>query len=454
MNKPNVLLLTIDALRPDMLGCYGHDHLITPNVDRLAGSGICFAQAITGGSWTQAAFPVLLTSTYASMYGGCLGSLSPQRPSPVEVLAEHGYATAGFSTSPLLSKAYGYDRGFDYFVDLNPAESDPLLRRIKGGQRLLRSPLIHHLAGMVGKRLRPARLYAPAAEVVDAVCHWLEEVKSPFFVWAHFMDTHWPYHLEDTLVHPRDIAQMWRDLAHLYAANWKDSSISAVQQAHYIHLYEQALQYVDAQIGRLLAYLEKTEGASNTIVVITSDHGEEFLEHGRWGHWENNLYDEILRVPLIMRLPGQKQGTTIRRQVRTLDLMPTILDLCGVPPAEGMEGTSLRPLWESDGLLDDSLVSISEMPREHWHRVALRTERFKLIWDSHTSDTPELYDLQADPGEQKNVASQHPQVVRRFRSLLEAHLERVDMSQTAPPLEEPDLDAAVLERLRGLGYIE
>src|SRR5262245_3989271 len=116
MNKPNIILLTIDTLRADMLNCYGYNTPLTPNIDRLAQSGIRFEQAISGGSWTQAAFPVLLTSSYAAMYGGCLGRLAAERPSPIEMLASSGYFTGGFTTNLHLSRATGFDRGFVHFV--------------------------------------------------------------------------------------------------------------------------------------------------------------------------------------------------------------------------------------------------------------------------------------------------------------------------------------------------
>src|SRR5215203_1374339 len=148
MNKPNVILLTIDTLRADMLNCYGYKTPLTPNINRLATSGIRFEQAISGGSWTQAAFPVMMTSSYAAMYGGCLGRLASERPSPIETLVAHGYKTAAFSTNPHLSRATGYDRGFQHFSDLIPTEADPPLRRIKGGQRLLRNSLFHYGLGL------------------------------------------------------------------------------------------------------------------------------------------------------------------------------------------------------------------------------------------------------------------------------------------------------------------
>jgi arylsulfatase A-like enzyme len=159
MNKPNIILLTIDTLRADRLGCYGHNVHLTPNIDRLAYSGIRFEQAISGGSWTQAAFPVILTSSYAAMYGGCLGRLAPERPSPIETLASQGYHTGGFSTNLHLSRATGFDRGFLHFTELNPAEVDPRLRQIKGGQGLLQNELTHSVLRPFGIRTRPARLY-------------------------------------------------------------------------------------------------------------------------------------------------------------------------------------------------------------------------------------------------------------------------------------------------------
>jgi arylsulfatase A-like enzyme len=454
LNKPNIILLTIDTLRADRLGCYGHPGQLTPNLDRLASGGVRFEQAITGGSWTQAAFPVLLTSTYASMYGGCLGPLSPERPSPIEALTEAGYATGGFSTTPLLSKTFGYQRGFLYFKDLIPGESDPLLRQVKGGQRLLRSPLMHRLFGLFGQRIRPACLYANAEEVTDEVCHWLDGVNEPFFVWAHYMDVHWPYHREKTLSSPEDIAQAWRDLSHLHAANWNGAPISEAQKRHYIQLYEEALRYTDAQIGRLLDYLERSGQAANTVIVVVADHGEEFLEHGRWGHWENNLHDEVLRVPLIVRIPSRPGGEIVSRQVRTLDIMPTLLELGGCPRLEKCEGESLLPVIAGSGNTYAGDVSISEMWREEWHIIAVRTEEFKFIWDSKRPEQPELFRLPTDPDEKTNVASQFAERMQAFQAIVDRHRERGRQTAPTAQVAPPDLDANVVARLRDLGYME
>ena len=456
MDKPNVILLTIDTLRADMLNCYGYNTPLTPNIDRLAASGIRFEQAISGGSWTQAAFPVIMTSSYASMYGGCLGRLASERPSPVETLAAHGYTTGGFSTNPHLSRASGYDRGFQHFSDLVPSEVDPPLRQVKGGQRLLRNPLFHYGLRLIGNRMRPARLYTSAAEVTDSVSRWLELVETPFFAWVHYMDLHWPYHLEEALTHPRDIAQAWQDHAIMYGrSNFTGNEpITDAHRKHFVSLYEQSLRYLDAQIGRLMCHLDKLGYDSNTIIILLSDHGEEFLDHGRWGHWESNLYDEILRVPLIIRMPDRAGIQVIRRQVRLLDLMPSILDLCDCPIPKELMGVSMVPLWTQPEPEYEGEIAISEMRRDPWHRIALRTEAFKYIWDSKRPDQPDLYDLQADPAEKQNVSAHYPQEVSQFQASVDLHLRRVAELEPMTAVPEIERDEEVIRRLRDLGYIE
>lgn len=452
MVKPNVLLLTIDTLRPDRLGCYGFRPSITPNIDRLAERSVRFTQAITGGSWTQAAFPVILTSTNASMYGGCLGPLSPARPMPIQVLREQGYRTAGFSTSPLLSRQYGYQQGFDHFVDLIPEEKDPRLRRIKGGHFLLKQPITHSLAKLFNVRTRPAKLYVSAEQVTREVCGWISANPTPFFVWAHYMDVHWPYHLEDKLLEPGEIAQAWRDVVHLHNANWNGAVISESQREHYIRLYEQAVAYTDQQLGLLFDFLESRGVFDDTLIVILADHGEEFQEHGRWGHWEDNLHDEIIRVPLLIKPPGSIRNSVVENQVRLLDIMPTILDICECPPPENMLGTSLKPLWEAENGDDLSRVAISEMWRESWHIIAVRSERYKLIWDSRQSEAHRLYDLGQDPGETTPVESKDDKLLAEFQNHVQKTLKL--MENTKDSVSAPHLDEAMVNRLRNLGYLQ
>lgn len=454
MNRPNVVFLTIDTLRLDRLGCYGFGSKLTPNIDRLASKSVLFTQAITGGSWTQAAFPVLLTSTRASMYGGCGGPLSPERPSPVERIAGNGYATAGFTTNPLLGKSYGYQRGFHHFEELVPGEQDPVLRKIKGGQALLRSPLTHHITQLLGIPSKPARVYSRAADLTDRICDWVENVKGPFFLWAHYMDVHWPYHLEEDLKSPASIAQSWRDMRDLHQINWKGKRITEQQKERYVDLYERALRYLDGQIGRLFRFLQEKVAGSENIVILVSDHGEEFLEHNRWGHWESNLYDEILKVPLIIHLPSLEQSQVVGQQVSTIDLMPTILDLCGIDDFSGLMGQSLLPIWSGKAGLYRTDVAISEMWREDRHRIAVRTQGYKYIWDSRNPESPELYDLIADPRESQNVREQHPHIVADLHTHVENTLNHMSRTGQVVLTPSPHMDGEMLARLRDLGYIE
>jgi arylsulfatase A-like enzyme len=274
------------------------------------------------------------------------------------------------------------------------------------------------------------------------------------------MDVHWPYFLEEELIDPKDIAQAWQDLAIMHGRGnfaWSNSdrtgSITATQRDRFSEAYEKSLKYLDAQIGRLMNYIQISGVGDNTVVILVSDHGEEFLDHGRWGHWESNLYDEILRVPLIMWFPNGPHGRVIRQQIPLLDLMPTILDLCGCPPVDGMMGTSMASLLTNGESKHDAGETISEMRRDPWHRIAVRTESFKYIWDSKRPDQPELYDLRTDPGEKQDVRDRFPQEVGRFQARVDAHRLRVAATEPAITVPKPHLDKDVAKRLRDLGYL-
>jgi arylsulfatase A-like enzyme len=354
----------------------------------------------------------------------------------------------------MLGQAFSYQRGFDYFADLTPGEKDPGLRRIKGGQFLLRLPITHSISQLFGVRSRPAKLYVSAEELTDQICQWIGKAHSPFFVWGHYMDVHWPYHLEDQLIRPNDIAQAWRDVAHLHAANWNGASISTQQRDYYIQLYEQAVAYTDKQLGRLFDYLESHGLAEHTIVILLADHGEEFLEHGRWGHWEDNLYDEVLKVPLIFKIPGQLTGQVVNRQVRLLDLMPTVFDLCGFPELDGIQGKSMVSLWSGDGKGYSADVTVSEMWHDAWHIVSVRTEEYKYIFDNKKPAQPRLFNLRKDPGEQDNLSAEEPQIQAELHKHVEARIAEMAETRLEHAAVGPDLDDDMLRRLRDLGYIE
>ena len=454
MVSPNFLLLTIDTLRTDMLGCYGSSRGLTPNLDRFAKDAVFFHQAVTGGSWTQAAFPPMLTSTYASEYGGCLGPLSTERPSPIEALMKAGYHTRGYSTSPLLSKNYGYDRGFVSWHDLIPEERDPMLRGIKGGEKLLRMPFTHSIARTLGIQSRPARKYCSIVDLNEQLITDLVDPVAPFFIWAHIMDTHWPYHIDEALIEPHEIAQAWQDLSAMYGVNRKGRELTPELEARFLNLYEEALRFTDAVSGRLLENLQEIGALENTIVIILSDHGEEFMERKNWGHFEVNLYDEIIRVPLMIRMPDKGPGHEIDQQVRLLDLMPTILDLAGCPAPRGMEGDSFAGLISGDDASYNYEFAISEMWRPEQHIVAIRSVEYKFIWDSTKPDSPQLYHLLQDPLELSDIAGQEQSLIDRFRNMLDDHLNGREDEKAEDLKVHIENDPDVLRRLRDLGYVD
>jgi arylsulfatase A-like enzyme len=376
-----------------------------------------------------------------------MGSLSPKRPAPVEVLASSGYNTAGFSTNPHVSINTAYNRGYHQFIDFVPTERETKLRNIKGGQFLLRKPFFHSLMSIFGVKTRPVRLYSPASEITDSVIDWLQDANTPFFVWLHYMDVHWPYFIEENLVKPIEIAQAWQDMR-------KKQPQTEELIERYKDFYQQSLMYLDNQIGRLIEQLFKSGKINDTIIIIIADHGEEFMEHGRIGHKEMNLFDEIIKVPLIIHLPNQQHSQVIRHQVRTLDIMPTILELCGSERGQKLEGQSFVSLFTDNGRTYNVQEVISEMPRPNWYRIAVRTDTFKYIWDDKYPEQSELYDLKNDPAERVEISADHPELVRQFQDVVDQHLDYI--AQISSEDQEPALkyDAAMVRRLQDLGYLD
>ncbi|MDX1383883.1 MAG: sulfatase-like hydrolase/transferase, partial [Thermoanaerobaculia bacterium] len=224
-------------------------------------------------------------------------------------------------------------------------------------------------------------------------------------------------------------------------------------------LYDEEVAYADRELGRLLDGIEGLGLNEDTMIVVVSDHGEELYERGRWGHLEVNLHDEIVRVPLIARLAGAATeataGTEVTSQVSTLDILPTVLDLCGLDAPAGVLGRSLLPLLAGGGSEHDAEVAICERWRPDAHRIAVRTPAHKYIWDADAAVAPALFDLAADPGESHDLSGENGARVDELHTHVVAVLE--DMRRTAPvagPAAAPELDAPLAARLRGLGYLE
>ena len=452
----NIILITVDCLRPDHLSCYGYDRKTSPNVDRLADTGIRFDQAIATGGWTQPGIVSLLTSTYPLMYEGCRKPLSDRRPSLLSALDKLGYATVGFSTNPQVGSAFGYDRGFSAFEDLGPHRSEPSWYNMRGSARLLQIPAVHSLLRTLGvPTLPPAR--ACSAEVAtERFCEWCDTADQPFFAWIHYMDAHFPYQVDRDLRSSQRLAQSWRKLRALYDSAAEGYAKHPGQQMLDLVIadYDRAILYVDEQIGVLLNHLEKRNMDKQTAVIVTADHGEMFFEHGCWSH--RALYEEVVHVPLVVDVPGFRLGDKRSQLVTFLDVAPTLIELLGAPQDPNMCGQSILRLFQADGEdLRDYAISELVMGR-HDHHLSVRSRKHKYIYrmTGPRRYDCELYDLIDDPGEQRDLAGKRPVLANEFQHLIDQHLESVQSTWERRLPDEQRVPEEVIARLRGLGYLD
>jgi arylsulfatase A-like enzyme len=454
----NIVLITVDCLRFDRVDRSGDDKeskTVAPNIQKLAQRGAWFSKARTAGCWTQAAFPALLTSTYGSMYNGCLGPLSPRRPNLAVMLRQHGYHTAAVQTSPLLGKRYAYDSGFDTFAEIFPRRQEPSWFRWKGMQRLLRQPLLHTILQPMGIDATPAPVYASAREATDRALEIVDKCPRPFFLWVHYMDAHWPYRDATAARTPDQIARSWRDRYVAYLASQAQGSHypGRLDLQRFIDQYERAVAQADRQVGRLVTGLGDTN--VETLFIITADHGEEFFDHGQFGHNAGSLYEEIAHVPLILLHPAAPGAITIGESVSLLDVAPTVLDAVGRSKDERMLGCSLLPqIRHHDESVTQGRPVICE--GRCWagaHNLALYADELKLIADSRCPDRYEMYDLAADPGERSSLSGKCPEQIAFFRRVLSQHLDMVDATRENAA-QAPEVDQETVWRLRALGYLD
>jgi arylsulfatase A-like enzyme len=422
MAVESVLLLTVDALRADHCGFAGSDRGTTPFLDSLAAEALVFESAFAVGPGTPSSFAALFSSRYPLDFGGYEG-FSAARPSLPEHLHRRGVTTAGVHSNPYLSRHYGYDRGFDHFEDsFEEADEPGLLDRVKteAGALLSRNETAYRL----GRRLFLAAFdeekpYVDATETTDRVLDRLSDAPARSFCWAHYLDVHEPYrppgeHLDRELSPGRVEALNDRVQA-------DDPDLGEGDLADLEALYDGELRYVDAELRRLFEELGAHGRLEETAVIVTADHGEEFLDHGRLGH-HPRLYDELLHVPLLVWLPPGARDELdapasgrVSGQVSLLDLAPTVTDLLGIDPAPRFGGRSV--------LRESGHPVVSEVSNPHgvlkvderFRRRSVRSEGWKLVVGP---DGEELYDLEADPDELEDLREARPDRAAELRTTL------------------------------------
>jgi len=450
--RPDIVLISIDTLRPDHLGCYGYARDTSPNIDRLASEGTLFETAISSSSWTLPAHAALFTGLADSVHGAVETDrvLAADRKTLAERLRAAGYRTVGFFSGPTLYPAFGLGQGFDTYVDCT---SYPEL-----------SAAAAQRAGIeIGSPLQMASMEDVTSERIYAgVQSWLNEnagdpaaASAPFFLFIHMWDPHFdfipppPY---DTRFDP-DYTGSATGRNFIF-----DKTVCAAMPKrdleHIIALYDGEIAWTDLHVGKILADLAAGGRRASTLVVLLSDHGTEFFEHQSKGH-RQTLFDEVIRIPLIVCWPGHvPAGRRIADQVRIIDVLPTIMQLAGLPPPDDVMGQSLVPLLNGAPLAGDTLA-VSELYSLGRAFRAFRRPDRKLI-RHELSGTSIVFNLRADPGEQRPV--QDPTNIlfqaalkdaRRGDGWLAEFRDRLPISPAAPLL--PD---RVRQRLENLGYIE
>ncbi len=404
VEKPNVILLTLDTTRADHLACYGYTNVKTPHLDSLAQRGVLFEQAATTSPLTLPAHCSILTGMYPTYHGVRINgntALNEEQTTIAEILSAQGYRCGAFIGAFVLDGRWGLKQGFEDYDD----QFD--LKKYK-----------HLDLGAVQR---------PGNEVMDSALNWLEKHKSsPFFAWIHLYDPHTPYAPPEP-----------------YLSEYKPRGL--------VGLYDGEIAFMDEQIGRCLDWLEQNGLNKNTVLILVGDHGEGLGNHGEGTHGYF-IYDYAVHVPLIIVAPFEGlRGVRIASQVRTVDILPTLMETAAVSTAIETQGHSLLPMMFHPGKKRDGFAyaeSMSPNLQFGWSSLhSLRTTKYKYI------DAPkaELYDLTQDPGEETNLLPEHPEVIRK----LKAELDRLmtETSRGAPTPQAANLDKETMERLSALGYI-
>jgi arylsulfatase A-like enzyme/Tfp pilus assembly protein PilF len=396
--RPDIFLITIDTLRADHVHCYGYDRIRTPALDLLAKQGIRFTQAFTASPITNSSHTSIMTGLLPSSHGvSDFGVPLPAiHPTLAALLAKRGYRTAAFIGAVILDSknlAPGLDRGFEFY------DNFPELTTNKS---------------------RWGRIERRGMEVEQRAESWLNSHPAgAHFVWLHFYDPHDPYEP------PPPFSDVYKD-----------------------RLYDGEIAYADSALGRFLAYLKKQEWYEGAMIVVVGDHGEGLGEHREDTHGIF-LYDSTTHVPLIVKLPNQREaGRTVEAQVRTTDIMPTVLSLLGIAAPPSLDGDSLEPFLTGIEATPRTVFGETDYPlRFGWAPLrSVRKEGFAFI----EAPRPELYNLHADPGELQNQYEPWDQTVQKLRRVL---AELSAKSPAAGKTSPGAVSVSTIDELHALGYL-
>jgi arylsulfatase A-like enzyme len=422
---PNLLILMVDTLRADHLGCYGYERNTSPELDRFAKRSVLFSAHHAQASRTGPSVASLFTSLHVRTHGVVnplnqwdgIGVLEEGHLTLAEALKRGGFRCGAVVANPNVYPRFGFSQGFDDY--------------------------------------RTVHIHADAGQINERALEWLEDrTGSPFFLYLHYMDPHSPYGapppLDTRFVDPDYTGPFTGAHIELDEILSGERTADAADLAHLRALYDQDIFFWDQAFGRLISALDTRGLLKHTIVVVVSDHGEEFLEHGGVLHGYT-LYQEQLHVPLILHGPELPPGR-VDAVTRNIDLMPTLLDLLGLQHPTGMQGESLLPLIGSGR--DDGRYVFSEAGIRAVKTVkmrALKADGWKYIETLLPPDAPpQLFDLSEDPGEQVDLFTKQPEQAEAMGGKMRALLDQIPEGES----RSTTLDQEGLEQLRTLGYVD
>jgi arylsulfatase A-like enzyme len=431
----NVLLISIDTVRPDRLSCYGYGRPTSPAIDALAARGVRFADASSAAPWTLPSHATMFTGLYPSHHG--VKAYTHKLPAESVTLAEI-LRSEGFETFAVVSTWNIADRRFEIFQGFDSDDVRYIPEIVASGQ------------GKVAIVNNGTTVAKEAKAFLDG-----RDRSVPFFLFAHFYDAHSDYTPTEKsrarFVRSYD-GSVTGTTQELLALRDKPRQLGPNDLRYLTDLYDAEIHDLDDVLAGFLAFLEEEGLDRDTLIVLTSDHGEEFGEHGGLLH-ARTQYDELLRVPLIMVGPGIPSGAVVAEPVSLVDLLPTILGRLGIRPRSRLDGVDLAPAW-SGGRLPDRVL-FGEADQDNFvdgkkvidiKRMA-RNGREKLHLDRHT-ERVQLFDLSKDPHEQTDLATAAAGRVAVLRGELSRFLDGVVPGQTSGT----DLSPEDVELLRKLGY--
>jgi arylsulfatase A-like enzyme len=464
IEKLNVILVSLDAVRADHLGCYGYARQTSPNIDALAREGVLFEQAFAVSYWTLPSHASMLTGLQPAKHGADNRQYKISKKIKLlsESLKEKGFSTAGLVSNDFVSAFYGFDRGFDFFRNFAGE---------RGQERAVKDPF-------------------NAKEMVSAALDWIEKQKQPFFLFLHIVDPHAPFSPPQEFRHfAGDCQQFETDTTQWGRFERDFQSLSQEHVDCLIGLYDGEIAFVDSQLGVLMQKLKTLNLLDDTLIIITADHGEQFRDHDGLGH--ENFWEEVIRVPLVFYCPRLIKSKKVGQLVRHIDIVPSVMDYLGYSSA-GLDGVSLKSAIEQETDLGlqllcevrpipfqfkdyDFCVRTSKwkyferrnilLPRvTRWNRTGINFffQDLRSLWQRFLRKgfglkQRALFDLKNDPLEKENLLKKKPEVAAELKETAQKYYAglRQRTEKVSEKIDEGTDEAkAVEKRLEALGYID